>query len=199
MKIGRRTFLALGIFIFAMPARMAMAQQAPDAATVRLRGSVVSLEGQALVIKSQDGTTASLTLTSATVITTNVKSSLDAIKAGDYVASAAVRGVDGKLHSTELRILPEALRGLGEGQRPMDKPNTMMTNAVVAEVAGDPQGRVLKVKFKDGDSELVVGPDVPISAVVVSDASALKLGVSVMASATKAADGTLTAKRILAN
>ena len=49
-----------------------------------------------------------------------VKKSLADIKPGDFVASTSVKGTDGKNHSVELRIFPEAMRGLGEGQYPWD-------------------------------------------------------------------------------
>jgi hypothetical protein len=68
-----------------------------------------------------------------------------------------------------LRIFPEALRGLGECQRPMSESNKTMTNASVTELVTAVQGRVLKVKYKDGTSELIVGPGVPVTALVVVD------------------------------
>jgi len=166
---------------------------------VRIQGTVEKSDAQMLVVKAKDGSQASFTLSSGTMIIASEPSSLSAIKAGDFIASAAVKQADGKLHSTELRILPEALRGLGEGQRPMDKPNTMMTNAAVSEVVAAPEGRTLRVKYKDGTSELGVGPEVSITALVVADAKALKPGRKVTVLAAKAAGGAMTAKRIFAN
>jgi len=183
--------------LLALAAPLVSAQEA----TVRIQGTVEKSDAQTLVVKARDGSEPSFTLSSGTLIVANQPSSLEAIKAGDFVASAAVKGADGKLHSTELRIFPEALRGLGEGQRPMKAPNTMMTNAAVSEVVvvAPAQGRVLKVKYKDGTSELVVGPKVPITALVVSDASVLKPGTKVTVSATKAANGAMAAKRVFAD
>ena len=181
--------------LFTLSALPAAAQQA----TVRIQGTVEKSDAQMLVVKAKDGSQASFTLSSGTMIIASEPSSLSAIKAGDFIASAAVKQADGKLHSTELRILPEALRGLGEGQRPMDKPNTMMTNAAVSEVVAAPEGRTLRVKYKDGTSELVVGPEVSITALVVADAKALKPGRKVTVLAAKAAGGAMTAKRIFAN
>ena len=66
------------------------------------------------------------------LVVQNKTATLADVNPNDFVASAAVRGVDGKLHSTELRIFPEAMRGMGEGQRPMnDARNQTMTNATV--------------------------------------------------------------------
>ena len=69
-----------------------------------------------------------------------------------------------------------------------------MTNASVSEVVAAPEGEVVKVRYKDGTADLVVGPQVPIAAVVASEASALKSGTRVFILAAKSADGTLRAK-----
>jgi Cu/Ag efflux protein CusF len=170
---------------------------ASQQADVRMQGTIEKLDTRSLVLRRNDGTTSSISVDSETAVFTNHPSSLSAIKPGDYVASAAVKGADGKLRSKELRIFPEALRGIGEGQRPMGEPQTLMTNASVAEVVAAPEGQVVKVKYKDGTADLVVGPQVPITAVVTSEATALKSGTKVFIHTIKDVDGTFKAKRIL--
>ena len=105
-------------------------------------------------------------MTADTSVFVNQPSSLEAIKPGDYVASTTVKTEDGKMRSKELRIFPEALRGLGDGARPMDAPNTTMINAGVSEVVAAPQGQLLKVKYKDGTAEFVVDAQTTVSAIV---------------------------------
>lgn len=166
-------------------------------ADLRIRATVAKIDNNLLVFKGEAAGIASVSLDSETAVFINQPSSIGAIKAGDYVASAAVKGADGKLRSKELRIFPEALRGIGEGQRPMNAPDTLMTNASVSEVVAAPEGQVVKVKYKDGTAELIVGPEVPITAVVATDPSALKPGMKVFIFANKAADGTVKAKRII--
>lgn len=185
---------SLVISLAALSGLPASAQQAD----MRMQGTIEKLDSASLLLRRNDGTTSSLSLGSQTAIFTSQPSSLSAIKPGDFIASAAVKGADGKLRSKELRIFPEALRGIGEGQRPMDAPQTLMTNAAVSEVVAAPEGDVVKVKYKDGTADLVVGPQVPVSAVVASEAKALKPGEKVFVLATKGQDGTLTAKRIIA-
>src|SRR5262245_27524562 len=167
--------------------------------TVRLQGTVEKSDTHMLAIQASDGSSASIALSPKTLIVVSAPSSLAAIKPGDFVASAAAVKAGGKLYSTEVRIFPEALRGLGEGQRPMSASNTMMTNASVAEVVEAPEGRSLKVKYKGGTAELIVGPEVRVTALVVSDAQALKAGMKVTIMAAKAADGSMTANRVFAN
>ena len=54
----------------------------------------------------------------------------------------------------------EAMRGVGEGQRPTDlAPNSLMTNATVSGVTAAPQGQVLKVSYKGGEAEVTVGSE----------------------------------------
>ena len=168
---------------------------AAQQADLRMRGTIEKIDGKSLVLRGKAET---LALDSGTAVFVTRPSSLSAIKPGDFVASAAIKEADGKLHSKDLRIFPEALRGLGEGQRPMETPDKIMTNASVSEVVAAPEGQVVKVKYQNGTAELVVGPEVPVTALVASDVSALKPGTNVFILAGKAADGTVTAKRIMA-
>src|SRR5215469_8554961 len=174
------------VALFALPA---LAQQAPQGTPTRIRGTVEKLDGQALTIKSREGQQVTVTLAPNVVIGYLVKKSLADIKAGDFVASTSTKGTDGKNHSVELRIFPEALRGAGEGQYAWDLvPESLMTNATVTGVTAAPQGQTLKVTYKGGESELVVGPDTPILGYGAGDMSLLKPGAAVFIVAQKQPD-----------
>jgi hypothetical protein len=165
----------------------------------RRRASVDKLDGQALTVKSRDGQQLTVTLAPNVAVAYLVKQNLADIKAGDFVASTSMKGTDGKNHSVELRIFPEAMRGLGEGQYAWDlAPESLMTNATVSGVTGAPQGQTLKVAYKGGDSELVVGPDTPIFGYGSGDMSLLKPGAAVFIVAQKQPDGSLSAARVTA-
>ena len=195
--LNRRSMLLGSLLIASLYAAAPSFGQQADGVT-RFSGTIEKLDGQHFTLKSADNSLVDFNVIAETMITSNEPSSLDAIKAGDYIASAAIKGADGKLHSTELRIFPEGMRGLGEGQRAMQEPGKTMTNASVSEVVAAADGPTLKVTFKGGTSELVVGPKVPITAVVIGKVDDLKVGLSVFVLAGKAADGTLDAKRIFA-
>jgi hypothetical protein len=114
------------------------------------------------------------------------------IKPNDFVASAAVRGTDGKLHSTELRIFPESMRGVGEGQRPMnDARGQTMTNATVTGAAVRNGSNDVKVRFAGGESELIVDPGVPVSRIAPADRSLLTSGAKVRVQGVRDADGAI--------
>src|SRR5665213_1854388 len=195
--LNRRSMLLGSLLIASLYAAAPSFGQQADGVT-RFSGTIEKLDGQRFTLKSADSSLVDFNVIAETMITSNVPSSLDAIKAGDYIASAAIKGADGKLHSTEVRIFPEGMRGLGEGQRAMQEPGKTMTNASVSEVVAAADGPTHKVRFKGGTSELVVGATVPITAVVIGKVDDLKVGLAVFVIASKAADGTLDAKRIFA-
>ena len=185
--------------LIALLALPATAQQAPQGTPTRIRGTVEKLDGQALSVKSREGQQMTIALAPNVTVSYLVKKSLADIKAGDFVATTSTKGTDGKNHSVELRIFPEQMRGLGEGQYAWDlTPESTMTNATVAGITGAPQGQTLKVTYKGGESELVVGPDTPIFGYGTGDTSLLKPGTAIFIVALKKDDGTLSAGRVTA-
>jgi len=172
---------------------------APEGTPMRIRGTVEKLDGQALTVKSRDGQSATIALADNVAVSTLVKKTLADIKQGDFVASTGVKGTDGKIHAVEVRIFPEAMRGVGEGQYPWDlTSDSVMTNASVSGVATATGGQVLKVNFKGGESEFIVGPEVPVLGIGSGDLSLLKPGIAVFVIARKMPDGSVTAARLYA-
>jgi hypothetical protein len=177
----------------------AFAQSPPATTPVRVAGTVEQLDGNNLTVKTKDGQAVTVTLNADAAIFGVEKRTVADIKPGDFLASGGVKGSDGKIHAIEVRIFPEALRGIGEGQRPWDvKPDGVMTNATVGNVSQSPEGGVVHVTYKDGQSEFTVGPEVPVLAYVAGDRGLLKPGAAVLTVAQKKPDGTLTTGRVTA-
>jgi len=193
----RPTYIAaLFISFLAIPA---LAQAPAEGARQRVVGTVDKLDGNNLMVNAKDGPTLTVVLEDKAAVFGVEKRAITDIKPGDYVASGGVKGADGKIHAVDVRIFPESLRGTGEGQRPWDvKPDGVMTNATVGTVSHSPQGGVIHVKYKEGESEFTVGPEVPIVAYVAGDRSLLKPGAAVFTVAQKKPDGTLTTGRVTA-
>ena len=185
--------------LIALLALPAAAQNPPQGTPTRIRGTVEKLDGQALTVKSREGQELTITLAPHVTVAYLVKKSLGDIKAGDFVATTSSKGTDGKNHSVELRIFPDAMRGLGEGQYAWDlMPDSLMTNATVAGITGAPQGQTLKVTYKGSESEIVVGPDTPIFGYGAGDTSLLKPGAAIFIVALKNPEGSLSASRVTA-
>jgi hypothetical protein len=177
----------------------ALAQAPPAATPTRIRGTVEKLDGKTLTVKTRDGQTAAIALADNFSVSALAKKTPADVKNNDYVASTGVKGTDGKLHCVELRIFPEALRGVAEGQFPWDSmPNATMTNATVTGIATATAGQTVKVNYKGTESEFVVGPECQVFSYVQGDPSLLKPGAAIFTVAQKQPDGSLTAARITA-
>jgi hypothetical protein len=187
---------------------------APPPAQTRIRAIVVSFTAPTLTVKTDAGDTVTLTVPAELRIMANATATLADIKPGDFVGSAADKGPDGKLHAEEVHIFPEAMRGTGEGHRPMGPdPNRSMTNGTVSAAPPDPEARTMTngtvsaasgdssrtitIQYDGGVQEIEVGPDVPIITLVVGDASLLKPGAEVSIVAVQK-DGGLVATRLTA-
>jgi hypothetical protein len=172
---------------------------AADGTPTHIRGTVLSLDGQTLVVKARDGQTVTVRLVKDVKVSTLAKVDLAAIKPGDFIGTAAVPGTDGLLHAQEVLVFPEAMRGAGEGHRSWDPtPDSTMTNAGVAEVAEAAKGRRLRLDYKGGSQELEVAPDAPVVTLAPGDIGLVKPGTVVFILAMKNADGTLDAGFVIA-
>src|SRR5215813_2037449 len=197
MLVMRSTYIAaLFIAFLAMPA---LAETPSEGARQRVVGTVDKLDGNNLVVKANDGQAVTVVLADNAAVFGVEKRTVADIKPGDFLASGGIKGTDGKIHAVEVRIFPEALRGTGEGQRPWDaRPEGVMTNATVGTVSQSPQGGVIRVRYKEGESEYTVGPEVPVLAYVAGDRSLLKPGAAIVTVAQKKPDGALTTGRVTA-
>ena len=127
--------------------------------------------------------------------------SLSDINPGDVVGVAAVKGADGKLHAQEVLIFPPGVRP-GEGHYPWDlrgKDDTM-TNADVIELEPVAKGKsvALKLKHKDGENEVVVGPRTPIVTFAPDSPDLLKPGATIFIRGLKKPDGMIVAQNVVA-
>jgi hypothetical protein len=171
------------------------AQQPP---MVRIRGTIESVDGSMLSIKSREGTDMKVRVTDNVVVIGIAKSSLADIKQNSYIGVSAMPEPDGSQKALAIHIFPEAQRGTGEGFRAWDlRPNSTMTNATVAETVAGTDGQNIMVKYKDGEKKVVVPPETPIVAFVSGDKSELKAGAKIIIfGAMKKDDGTLEANRV---
>jgi hypothetical protein len=173
----------------------ALAQKAP--VPTRVRGSIETVNGDVLTVKSRSGEEVKLHMTSDITVVGIVKASLSDIKVGSFVGATTVPGPDGEPRAVEVHVFPESMRGTGEGSRPYDlKPNSSMTNATVAENVVANDGHTLIVKYKGGDKKVAVSPDTPIVTFVPGDESDLRAGAQVIAFMKQLPDGSFETSRV---
>jgi hypothetical protein len=184
------SFTAISVF-----ASTASAQQTPP---VRIRGTIESVDGNTLGIKTREGSDVKVKMTDNVAVFAVVKTELSQIKEGSYIGVSAMPQPDGTQKAFAVHIFPENQRGAAEGFRPWDaRANSTMTNATVAETVKGTDGQNIVVKYKDGEKKVVVPPDTPIVTFVASDKSEVKPGTKIIIfGAAKKDDGTLEANRV---
>src|ERR1700724_48930 len=110
MNIHRR--LALAAFgALLIPTALGYAPAYADGTPVRVRGSVVSLDGSKLVVRAKDGKDVSVSLADNFAALAVVKSSMADIKEGTFIGTATVTQPDTTLRSVEVVVFPDKLRG----------------------------------------------------------------------------------------
>ena len=169
------------------------AAQTPD--MVRVRGTLESVKGPMLTVKSRDGATLNVKLADNAAVRTVARKTVADVKQGMFVGITAMPQPDGTQKAVEIHIFPEALRGSGEGHRPWDlMPNSTMTNAnVETEVAGS-DGKSLVLKYKDGEKNFIVPANIEVVMFAPGSTADLKPGEKIfVAAAKKLPDGTLEA------
>jgi hypothetical protein len=189
-----RRLLAGIAVIVALTAAPAWAQQPQP---LRVSGTVESVNGSTLTLKQKDGSDATVKLADGAQVFGAEPAKIADIKTGDFIAVGAMPQPDGSQKAIQVTIFAESMRGIGEGFRPWDRPNSTMTNATVDTTVAGVDGQVVSVKYKDGEKKIVISSDAEIRRYVPSDTSELKAGsVISIPRADKLADGSLQTGRV---
>jgi len=165
---------------------------------VRVRGTVESVDGNVLTVKTREGQDVKVKLPDNARVLGIEKASIDDIKQGSYIGVSAMPQPDGSQKALHVHIFLDAMRGVAEGFGPWDvKPNSTMTNATVDNMVTGTDGRNITVKYKDGEKKIIVPPDAPIVKYVPGNKDELKAGAKIfVVAAVKQPDGTLEAPNV---
>lgn len=193
-QVFGRKALVLGA-LFMMTAGAAYAETTP----VRVRGTVVSLEGTKLVVHPKTGDNITVTLNDNFGAVAVVKASMADIKEGTFIGTATVTQPDSSLKSVEVVVFPDKMRGTGEGHYPWDLGGkSMMTNATVSNAVKGVDGQTITVAYKGGEKKIDVPANVPVVTLIPgSDKADIKPGVIVFVPTQKQEDGSLHAGAVL--
>ena len=180
-------FLAAGVLLLASAVASA---QAP----MRVRGTVTSLDGDVLSVKTRDGKDLKISLAPNFAVAAAKAVPLSAFGPGAYVGSTAKKNASGQLVASEVHRLPPTASA---GHTPWDtSPGDTMTNANVAAVVKSASGNELTLEYKGGSQKILVPDGTPIVDFVPGDRSLLVPGATVFVVAATGADGKLTAPRV---
>jgi hypothetical protein len=192
--LSRRT-IGASAFALLFTATFAAAQ-AP--AMIRVRGTIESVDGQLLTVKSRDGSTIKVKLADNAPVRAVVPMKLADVKQGMFIGVTAMPLPDGTQKAVEIHIFPEAMRGTGEGFRPWDlMPNSTMTNATVDSEVAVNDGQKLVLKYKDGEKTFIMPSNVVVVTYAPATMADIKAGETVfVAAAKKLPDGTAEAPNL---
>jgi hypothetical protein len=176
--------------------QLAQAAATPAGTPVRIRGRITAVAEDRVVVAT-DGGEVRVALNEPLRIVGVEPAHLSDIAPGTFIGTAARTQPDGTLRALEVHIFPEAMRGTGEGHRPMDAPETTMTNAAVEEAVQSVDGPVLTLKYRGGQVRVLVSPETPVVRMVAADRRLLTPGTAVSIRAARGADDSLSASSIV--
>ncbi|MDL2403934.1 hypothetical protein [Rhizobium mayense] len=176
---------------------LAALQGANAADRVRVRGTVESLDGDTLKVKSRDGKDVTVMLKSGWAVTGVTKASAADIKPGDFVGIANEPTASGVAGAIEVVIFPASMKGTGEGDRPWDsKPNSSMTNATVANAVKSVNGPTLTLTYKGGEKKINIPEGTPVVTFASATKDDLKPGAGVFINGESSGDGMVSTDRV---
>ena len=180
-----------------------------------VRGTVQSATATKLTLKTVTGLV-SLKISQPFHVYTRVPGDLSKVKDSSFVGVTSIALPDGTQRATEIHILPESLRGIGDGSYLMkptpSAPHSRMTNGVASTsrmTNGSPSrsrmtngsvkgagGSLLVVHYYSGDERIAVPANTPVSSFQITQ-KPLAVGDQAVAVAKKAANGQLVSSSAL--
>lgn len=165
---------------------------------VRVRGTVISLAGDQLQVKSREGQAVTVTLKTGWAVSAVAKASIGDIKAGDYVGIASLPKSEGGDGALEVLIFPPQLKGAGEGSFGWDlKPNSTMTNATVADTVKSVNGSTVTMSYHGKEKKITITEGTPVVTLAPATVEDVKPGAVVFVPSEKDANGALSAGQLV--
>jgi hypothetical protein len=180
----------VGLFaVIALAASVAQAQT-----NVRVRGTIVAVNGNVMSVKARDGKDLQLTLPDNVTVAVAKAVRFEDIKEGDYVGATTKPGPDGTEVAIEVHYLASTT---APGQLAWDlQPGSKMTNAnVMAKVVGTGNNE-LTLQFPGGTQKVIVPDGIPLVRTVPGTRADLVPGEYIFTVAQAASDGALSAPRV---
>ena len=157
---------------------------------VRLRGTIESLDGDVLSVKTREGKDVKLQLSPDAQVVTTKKVSADEFKPGSYVGVTSVKDANGHLVAKRIHALgPQVPQMHG----PWDGiPNSMMTNSNITGITKMGNGSELTLKNKEGEQKILVNAETEYYNFVPGSRADLKPGETIFSGARVEGDKFMT-------
>jgi len=161
---------------------------------VRIRGTIIAIDGNTMAVKSRDGRDLRLDIADPLTVAVAKAARFEDIKEGDYLGATTTARPDGANVAVELHYIAPTVSA---GQSTSDlMPGSTMTNANVASKVTAAGVRELTLQYKDGAHRIIVPDGTPIVRSVPGTRADLAPGEYVFIAAQAGSDGALRAARI---
>ena len=168
--------ISLPVLALVLLTGIAAAQPPP-----RVRGVIQAVEGQTLVVATENEGVVRLMLTDMTGINGLEKRTLADIKDNTFIGATAVKNRDGRWQATEVHLFPDSMRGAGEGHYAWDLPESTMTNGAATGVVAKGRGGSMTVRHGSSNVEIDVTRRTAIVALTMGSRALLVPGATIMA------------------
>lgn len=177
---------------FALLALVVVSSVAFAQTPARVRGTITSIDGDVLSVKSREGKDLKVHLAQNVGVTTAKAATLQQLK-GKYVGVTAVQK-EGGMTALEVHAIPPQAK---PGHFPWDlAPQSTMTNANLDGIAQASGGNEITLSYQGGSQKVLVPPGTPIVSFDPGTRADLKPGEYIWSNARQEADGRIVAERL---
>lgn len=199
MNISRlRKFLISGLTGAVLATSGLVTATASAGQGVHVRGTVVSLSDDQLLVNSRDDQPITVKLMDDWMVSAVMRASIDDIEPGDFVGIASLPTSEGGDGALEVLIFPPALKGSGEGSYGWDlEPNSTMTNATVGDAVKSVDGSTVTVNYHGQEKEITIPNGTPIVTLAPATPDDVTPGTAVFIRTQKDANGMLSSSQLI--
>lgn len=168
----------------------------PPGSPVRIRGTILELDGNALGVTARDGARVIVNLTPDATIAALRRVTLEELGNGANIGVVAEPDPDGGLRATAITVLPPGAR-INQYQGAWDTaPNASMNNGVVEGTVQSGSGRELTLSIQGRPVRIRVPAETPLLMPIPATRADLAPNATVFINATRGEDGRITASRV---
>ena len=156
--------------------------------SVQVRGTIVSLDGSTLTVKTLEGATSAVALKDGWELAGVAKAAPDDIEPGEFVGIASAPTAAGGDAAVEVLIFP----GAGKAGYPWGaRPRSTFTEATVPYAVEYVDGRTLTVSHHGREAKIAIADDTPVVSFAPAIRADVTAGAPVFVPAERGSDGAL--------
>lgn len=177
---------------------IAQSAQLRQPTTAFFNGTVAEYANGRLVIETDGGHTLRALVNPRSKIALLRPADFSDLQEGTYFAAMGFDRGNDTMEASDLRIVEEKMRGIGEGFRPFHggENSAATMNAKIVSVTTTTVPAEINVRLRGRDMKIVLADDAPILFQAVGDATALKPGVPVSVFTVRSRTGSTDVVRI---